>query len=54
MPASITTELVWAEIEKRLFAVLSYVTPKAEARSAGIVYIVRGRKLYMRARSDSW
>ena len=54
MPASITTELVWREIEKQIFAVLSYVTPKAEARSAGIVYIVRDRKIYMRARSDSW
>ncbi len=54
MPASITTELVWAEIEKRFFAVLSYVTPKAEARSAGIVYIVRDRKLYMRASTGSW
>ena len=54
MRASITTELVWAEIEKRFFAVLSYVTPKAEARSAGIVYIVRDRKLYMRASTGSW
>ncbi len=54
MPASITTELVWSEIEKQLFAVLSYVTPKAEARSAGIVYIVRDRKLYLRASTDSW
>lgn len=40
--------------KKQRFAVLSYVTPKAEARSAGIVYIVRDRKLYMRARADSW
>lgn len=54
MSASITTELVWAEIEKHFFAVLSYVTPKAEARSAGIVYIVRDRKLYMRASTNSW
>jgi hypothetical protein len=54
VPASITTDLVWREIEKQIFAVLSYVTPKAEARSAGIVYIVRDRKMYMRARSDSW
>lgn len=54
VPASITTDLVWAEIGKRFFAVLSYVTPKREARSAGIVYIVRERRLYMRASTDSW
>ena len=54
MPASITTDFVWAEIERRRFAVLSYVTPTAEARSAGVVYIARDRKLYTRAGSDSW
>ena len=54
MPASITTDLVWREIEKQFFAVLSYVSPKAEARSSGIVYIVRDRKMYMRVSSDSW
>ncbi|MBW2688245.1 MAG: hypothetical protein JRE19_20455 [Deltaproteobacteria bacterium] len=53
MPASITTELVWSEIEKQLFAVLSYVTPKAEARSAGIVYIVRDRKLTLGRQNTS-
>jgi hypothetical protein len=54
MPAAITTELVWAEIEKQLFAVLSYVTPRGDARSAGIVYIVRDRKLYIGTGTDSW
>lgn len=54
MPAAITTELVWREIERRSFAVLSYVTPGGEARSSGIVYAVRGRKLYIRVAADSW
>jgi len=54
MPAPITTELVWKEIEKRVFAVLSYVTPKAEARSAGIVYVVRNRVLYVATEVGSW
>ena len=54
MPESITTDHVWAEVEAQRFAVLSYVTPKAEARSAGVVYIVRDRKLYMRASTESW
>lgn len=54
MPVPITKELVWAEIDKRHFAVLSYVTPGSEARSAGIVYVTRNRKLYMRVAADSW
>jgi len=54
MPAPITTALVWTEIDRRFFAVLSYVTPRAEARSAGVVYVVRDGRLYIRADTDSW
>ena len=54
MPAPITTALVWTEINRRFFAVLSYVTPRAEARSAGVVYVVRDGRLYIRADTDSW
>ena len=54
MPAPITRELVWNEIERRHFAVLSYVTPASEARSAGIVYVVINHKLYIRVAADSW
>lgn len=54
MPAPVTSALVWKEIEKRSFAVLSYVNPKGRARSAGIVYVPIGRVLYVRAAKDSW
>ena len=54
MPAPIGSDLVWKEIEKRSFAVLSYVNPKGRARSAGIVYVVIDRVLYVRAAKDSW
>jgi hypothetical protein len=54
VPAAITTDLVWKEVEKRLFAVLAYVTPKGEARTAGIVYVVRDRQLYIATGRDSW
>ena len=37
-----------------MFAVLSYVTPKSHARSAGIVYTVRDRVLYIGTGKDSW
>ena len=54
MPAPITTDLVWKEIEKRSFAVLSYVNPKGRARSSGIVYVPVDRVLYVRVATDSW
>ena len=54
MPAILTSEQVWKQIEKRMFAVLGYVTPKGEARTTGIVYVTRRRKFYIGADSDSW
>jgi hypothetical protein len=54
MPAPVGSDLVWKEIEKRSFAVLSYVNPKGRARSAGIVYVAINRVLYVRAAKDSW
>lgn len=52
--ADITTAQVWAEIEKQLFAVLGMVTTKNEARTAGIVYIVHNRKLYIGSKKTAW
>ena len=52
--ADLTTDQVWAEIEKNLFAVLGMVTAKNEARTAGIVYIVHDRKLYISTLKDAW
>jgi general stress protein 26 len=54
VPAPITSALVWKEIEKRSFAVLSYVNPKGQARSAGIVYVPIDRVLYVRVAKESW
>jgi uncharacterized pyridoxamine 5'-phosphate oxidase family protein len=54
MPAQITTDQVWSEIEKRIFAVLGVVTAKGEARTAGIVYMVRGRELYIGTSKEAW
>ena len=54
MPAQITTDQVWNEIEKRFFAVLGMVTSKGEARTAGIVYIVRGREFYIGTSKGAW
>jgi hypothetical protein len=50
----LTTQQVWTELKKELFAVLGMVTPKGEARTIGIVYIVHDRKLYIATNKDSW
>jgi hypothetical protein len=54
MPADITTEQVWSEVEKQVFAVLGMVTAKGEARTAGIVYIARDRELYIGTSKGAW
>ena len=54
MPADVTTDSVWKEVEKRSFAVLAMVTPKGEARTAGIVYTVHDRHLYIGTARESY
>src|SRR5215470_3610979 len=54
MPANLTSEQVWREVEKRSFAILGFVTPRAEARTAGIVYAVRDHDLYITTWRNSW
>lgn len=54
MPANITSEQVWREVSKRNFAVLGFVTSRGEARSAGVVYTVRDRNVYIVTDRDSW
>ena len=52
--AEVTTDQVWEEIEKQLFAVLGMVTASGEARTAGIVYIARDHKLYIASMKSAW
>ena len=54
MPAPVTTDLVWKEIERRNFGVLAFVTPGNKARSTGIVYVARNRQLFVGTRRASW
>lgn len=54
MTLNLTTDKVWQELEKNLFAVIGMVTAKNEARTAGVVYVVRDRKLYIATGRDSW
>jgi len=54
MPATLSTDQVWQEIERRMFAVLGHVTPRGEPRTSGIVYTVRDRQLYLGVYRESW
>lgn len=54
MTLHLTTGEVWQAIEKEVFAVLGMVTADGEARTVGIVYVVRDRKLYIGTDRDAW
>ncbi len=52
--AHITTQQVWDELERRIFAVVGMVNAKDQARTAGVVYTVRDRRLYFGTGSSEW
>ena len=54
MPIQLTAAQVWQTIEKELFAVVGMVNATGEARTAGLVYIVRDRKLFIATGRDTW
>jgi hypothetical protein len=54
MSIQLTADQVWQVIEKELFAVLGMVTARNEARTVGIVYVVRERKLYIATGTETW
>lgn len=54
MSIRLSSEQVWQAIEEELFAVLGMVTANDEARTVGVVYVVRGRKLYVVTGQDTW
>jgi hypothetical protein len=54
MSTQLTPAQVWQTIEKELFAVVGMVNAAGEARTAGLVYIVRERKLYVATGRDTW
>ena len=50
----VTREVVWDAVEDATFAVLSWVNDRCEPRSAGVVYTVHERHLYVATDSESW
>lgn len=51
---TLNSQDIWQEIEKQLFAVLGMVTPKGEARTVGVVYVVHGRSLLISSQKSAW
>ncbi len=54
MTQQLTSEQIWKELKKEIFAVLGMVTCKGEARTIGIVYIVHDHKIYVSTSKESW
>lgn len=54
MPLPTTADEIWQEIEKWPFAVLGFVNPSGEPRAAGVMYVVRDRRLNVVTGPDTW
>jgi len=54
MTQQLTSEQVWTELKKEIFAVLGVVNSKGEARTVGLVYIVYDHKIYVSTEKDAW
>jgi len=54
MAQQLTSEIVWKELRKEIFAVLGMVNAKGEARTVGVVYTVHNQKIYISTRTDEW
>jgi len=54
MAQQLSAQQVWQIIDKELFAVVGMVNAHNEARTAGILYAVRDRKLYFITGRDTW
>ncbi len=54
MSVNLTSEQVWAELGKQLFAVLGMVNAQNEARTIGMVYVARDYKIYMVTGKETW
>lgn len=49
-----TADEIWPYVEKWPFGVLSFVTPKGESRSAGVMFKVKNRELYVLTGPETW
>ena len=50
----LTSQQVWAEVDKASFAIVSHVTPAGEPRSSGVMYAEERHHLYVAVAPDGW
>lgn len=50
----VTTQQVWAELERHVFAVVGMVTARGEARTVGIMPVVRDRAVWFASSDGEW
>lgn len=53
-PPALTTERVWAALDRANYAVLSYVNPAGSPRATGVMYATAERLLYVATDPHSW
>jgi hypothetical protein len=54
MSKQLPSEWIWKELEDQIFAVIGMVNARGESRTAGIVYVVNDKVLYISTGKDSW
>ena len=54
MSIELSPDAVWKELARNPFAVIGYTNSKGEPRTAGIVYVVDGGRLWIGTGKSSW
>lgn len=54
MALSLTSAQVWHALQQEVFAVIGMVTAKQEARTVGVLYLIRDHTLYVITGRDTW
>lgn len=54
MSTLLSSEQVWKEINREIFAVIGMVTAHHESRTVGVIYVVRNGRLYIASGKEAW
>ena len=54
MPIELSSQAVWREVRRNMFAVIAFTNAKGEPRTAGVVYVVHGGAVWIATLRSSW
>lgn len=54
MEARLDAAQIWKRLKSQVFGVVGFVTAVGEARTAGIAYMVRDKKIYFCTETNAW